>query len=418
MKQEDWTQRLRDRLADYEEPVPEDLWAKIEARLPKEPAAMQPKARIIPLWARWAAAAAFVGAIVGTTALLWPSQAPETTTSAAIASSTTTKTDQTPMESERTNEPEPASPVLLKAQPPYVKPTYIAEAASPSQPQAEASQPETETLLPESETETAQTEQPTQSAMEPGITEESPKTERTQQDMIRELDEKIAEYKQHRSRRAAINLYASNGFGNLSSRNGVLMSPELLANYDYYTNPNSFGTRAGGPVYLANHEEQQTYNQPISFGLTVNFPISSGFSISSGVVYTRLRSDFTSISNSFVYKKQQTLHYVGIPLTVQYNVWQWHGLNVYATAGGQADFNVEAKQNTDGLETKLEKDDMQWSVNAAVGVQYNILPMLGIYAEPGIKYYFDNGSHIRNFFKHHPTNFNLQVGLRLNMGRP
>ena len=236
--------------------------------------------------------------------------------------------------------------------------------------------------------------------------------------MIRELDQKIAEYKQHHNGSAAINLYASNGFGHQSYRNGVLMSQELLSNYDYYTNPDNYGTRAGdSPVYLANHEERQKFYQPISFGLSVNIPISSGFSVSSGVVYTRLRSDFTSIANSLVYERQQTLHYVGIPLTVQYNVWQWRGLNVYATAGGQADFNVKACVTTEGTETKLEKDNLQWSVNAAAGVQYNFIPQLGIYVEPGIKHYFDNGSHIRNFFKHRPTNFNLQIGLRLNMGK-
>jgi hypothetical protein len=78
----------------------------------------------------------------------------------------------------------------------------------------------------------------------------------------------------------------------------------------------------------------------------VNIPISSKLSVSTGVVYTRLSSDFTSIANSLVYERQQKLHYVGIPLTVQYNVWQWHGLNVYATAGGQADFNVKAYMTT------------------------------------------------------------------------
>ena len=247
--------------------------------------------------------------------------------------------------------------------------------------------------------------------------EEKPhELEKRPEDVIRELDQKIAEYEQRRSHKASLNLYASNGFGNQSFRNGVLMSQELLANYDYYTNPGSVGTRGGNStVYLANHEERQQFYQPISFGLSVNIPISSGFSVSSGVVYTRLSSDFTSIANSLVYERQQTLHYVGIPLTVQYNVWQWHGLNVYATAGGQVDFNVKASVTTEGAETTLEKDDLQWSVNAAVGVQYNFIPQLGIYAEPGIKHYFDNGSHIQNFFKHHPTNFNLQVGFRLNI---
>ena len=53
--EENWAQRLRDHLAGYEAPVPDDLWEKIEARLPKEVLSPTPKkeARIVPLWARW-----------------------------------------------------------------------------------------------------------------------------------------------------------------------------------------------------------------------------------------------------------------------------------------------------------------------------------------------------------------------------
>ena len=41
---------------------------------------------------------------------------------------------------------------------------------------------------------------------------------------------------------------------------------------------------------------------------------------------------------------------------------------------------------------------------------------LGIYIEPGVKHYFNNHSRVRNFFKDKPNNFNLQFGLRLNVG--
>lgn len=421
-REDQWTQRLRDHLADIEAPVPDDLWEKIEARLPKEVASPTPKkeARIVPLWARWAAAAVIVGGLV----ILWNVKSGIWNENSLLSSKseTTKKTsaEKTPalMKSKKSEESESSesieqgvkAPTLLAEEMPMESEKKVEE--TPLVPISSEEKPNEPILPVSSEEKSNESIQPISSEKKPKDSEKSP------ENVIRELNQKIAAYKQHRRGSATINLYASNGFGNQSYRNGVLMSQELLSNYDYYRNPDSHGTRVGNsPVYLANHEERQNFYQPISFGLSVNIPISSKFSVSTGVVYTRLSSDFTSIANSLVYERQQKLHYVGIPLTVQYNVWQWYGLNVYATAGGQADFNVKAYMTTEGTETKLEKDNWQWSVNAALGVQYNFIPQLGIYVEPGIKHYFNNGSHIQNYFKHRPTNFNLQIGLRLNMGK-
>ena len=421
-REDQWTQRLRDHLADIEAPVPDDLWEKIEARLPKEVASPTPKkeARIVPLWARWAAAAVIVGGLV----ILWNVKSGIWNENSLLSSKseTTKKTsaEKTPalMKSKKSEESESSesieqgvkAPTLLAEEMPMESEKKVEE--TPLVPISSEEKPNEPILPVSSEDKPNEPILPISSEKKPKDSEKSP------ENVIRELNQKIAAYKQHRRGSATINLYASNGFGNQSYRNGVLMSQELLSNYDYYRNPDSHGTRVGNsPVYLANHEERQNFYQPISFGLSVNIPISSKFSVSTGVVYTRLSSDFTSIANSLVYERQQKLHYVGIPLTVQYNVWQWYGLNVYATAGGQADFNVKAYMTTEGTETKLEKDNWQWSVNAALGVQYNFIPQLGIYVEPGIKHYFNNGSHIQNYFKHRPTNFNLQIGLRLNMGK-
>lgn len=421
-REDQWTQRLRDHLADIEAPVPDDLWEKIEARLPKEVAspALKKEARIVPLWARWAAAAVIVGGLV----ILWNVKSGMWNENSLLSSKseTTKKTsaEKTPalMKSKRSEESESSesieqsvkAPTLLAEEMPMESEKKVEE--TPLVPISSEEKPNEPILPVSSEEKSNESIQPISSEKKPNDSEKSP------ENVIRELNQKIAAYKQRRNGSATINLYASNGFGNQSYRNGVLMSQELLSNYDYYRNPGSHGTRAGNsPVYLANHEEQQKFYQPISFGLSVNIPISSKFSVSTGVVYTRLSSDFTSIANSLIYERQQKLHYVGIPLTVQYNVWQWYGLNVYATAGGQADFNVKAYMTTEGTETKLEKDNWQWSVNAALGVQYNFIPQLGIYVEPGIKHYFDNGSHIQNYFKYKPTNFNLQLGVRVNLGK-
>lgn len=237
--------------------------------------------------------------------------------------------------------------------------------------------------------------------------------------VVRQLDEQIAAISsRQRPGRISFSLYASNGFGNQTGTSGVLMSDELLARYDYDRYMPAARERAGARelVYLSNYEEHRKFYQPVTYGLTTNIPISSRLSVVTGVTYTRLKSDFSNVMNGFAMTQKQTLYYVGVPLALQYQLWQRGGLHVYATAGGQADLNVKADLKAEGVQLDCRRDRLQWSVQAAVGIQYNVIRPLGIYVEPGVKYYFDNGSRVQNFFKDKPANFNLQLGLRLNLG--
>ena len=57
MTKKDWTEQLRERLADYEADAPEGLWADIERRLTQQPTSVvvppQQKSTVTPLWRRW-----------------------------------------------------------------------------------------------------------------------------------------------------------------------------------------------------------------------------------------------------------------------------------------------------------------------------------------------------------------------------
>ena len=406
MKQEDWTQQLRDKLADYEESVPDDLWAGIEARLIEKSGKRQ-SARTIPLWGRWAVAASLVGLLLGGGYLLWTNDSQSA--SIADASVETTKR-KIPMKSEK-DDPSQTNKDEVKTD--EISIQDLVSDSEPSTAQETPTQPESPQTFVQSDAPQPQPEQP---QAEP---ERTPKPETTlpeqreTEKVIRELDAKIAEAKRRKHQGTSFSLFASNDLGSWSNRNGVLMSPNQLANYDYSLIQAS--TRQGDIVYLYNYEERQKHYQPISFGLTVKIPISSRISLSSGIVYTRLRSDFTNIVNGYELEKQQTLYYLGIPLSAQYLLWGYKGLKVYATAGGQVDFCLEAKMISGGTDIPYDKDRAQFSMQGALGLQYDIIPQLGIYVEPGVKYYFNNGSKVRNFFKDKPTNFNLQLGLRLNL---
>jgi hypothetical protein len=205
-----------------------------------------------------------------------------------------------------------------------------------------------------------------------------------------------------------------NGLGTKDNSNAVLMADALAEKYAN-TLANSQSSRRMAPIFLTGYEERAHHNQPLSFGLTVSYPFNQQLSLTSGLVYTNLRSEFTQIILSQQISKDQTLHYVGIPLSLTYRLWQHKGFSAYVSAGAQADWNVHAKMKAEGVEQEMGRDRMQWSANGSLGLQYDILPQMAIYAEPGINHYFDNGSQIQNFFKDKPTSLKLQMGIRFNL---
>jgi hypothetical protein len=58
---------------------------------------------------------------------------------------------------------------------------------------------------------------------------------------------------------------------------------------------------------------------------------------------------------------------------------------------------------------------LQFSVNGGIGAEFNLTNQFSIYAEPGMGYYFDNGSDVRTFYQEKPFSFNLNLGLRFNI---
>ena len=165
-----------------------------------------------------------------------------------------------------------------------------------------------------------------------------------------------------------------------------------------------------------NQQVKAKHHAPVSVGLQVAFGIAPRLSLSTGMVYTRTSSDFYPYAPSSSYNVHQVLHYVGIPVGLNYEFWQSGGFHAYVMAGAEADYNVKNDTDEDGVKKEdAKRDRVQFSGKASLGAQYDITPKVGLYIEPGAKYYFDNGSHVENTFKDKKLNFNLQFGLRFNL---
>lgn len=220
-----------------------------------------------------------------------------------------------------------------------------------------------------------------------------------------------------------LQLYGENGFiGKTSGGNSpVLMSSMPSSDpvfYDKNTQITSFfDERYMAMIPTSDLYEETKHHQPISVGMQVGFHLLPKLKLSTGLVYTKVSSYFISGVSDTRTVSTQDLHYIGIPLNLSYSVWEYKGLHTYVTAGGEGAVNIKNHAETDGEVKESKRDKMQWSTNASVGIQYDFIPQLGVYVEPGMKYYFDNGSQIENIFKDKKLNFNIQFGLRFNVGK-
>lgn len=237
------------------------------------------------------------------------------------------------------------------------------------------------------------------------------------------MDEELGRKDKRHRGGLKLQLYGENGFiGKTSGGNSpVLMSSMPSSDPVYYDKnikiTSFFDERYMAMIPTSDLYEETKHHQPISVGMQVGFHLLPKMKLSTGLVYTKVSSDFISGVSDTRTVSTQDLHYIGIPLNLSYSVWEYKGLHTYVTAGGEGAVNIKNHTETDGEVKESKRDKMQWSTNASVGIQYDFIPQLGVYVEPGMKYYFDNGSQIENIFKDKKLNFNIQFGLRFNVGK-
>ncbi|MDH6251706.1 hypothetical protein M2347_001433 [Chryseobacterium sp. H1D6B] len=161
---------------------------------------------------------------------------------------------------------------------------------------------------------------------------------------------------------------------------------------------------------------------PVTLGVSLYHNLGKKWGVGTGVRYTKLSSELRSGSSSDFIKSEQTIHYIGIPVQVNYNVIQKGCFTGYITAGALVEKavggSVKTKyvvdgEVTDGVKEDLEVKPIQVSVNTAVGLQLKIVSKIGIYAEPGIGYHFKDNSSLNTIYKEKPLNFNMNFGIRL-----
>ena len=418
---EDWTKQMKQKLEDHQMEPPAGLWEGISREMGFQTApVVAPKSVASRRW-YWAAAAAVL-AIVGFFALYQF----DTSEPQLVASSEPQLV---------ANHEKAPTPVASDAQPsmPQEAPTLLAQAAPRHRHTPAAQQPALAVVSQQAAPEANPQEAPADLLQEPtetipqdvaSVSEPAPDApnvqvqhEKKQTYLPEVVDPKEIRSKSNHSDKWTIALNGSNGLLMASNNIDNQMGIQLLKSdaYSIFTYQASYGgefLNHNGSYVSVNLPEQAEikHKLPIRFGLTVQYQLNNRLALHGGISYTYLESEFKmpfAYDNSYT----QKLKYLGIPLGVSWQLWSQGGFGVYLSGGALIEKCVDSKM------TKSEINERPWqfSLNAAAGAEYHFTRQFGLYLEPSLGYYFDDGTSLEHYYKEHPLAPSLQFGLRLHL---
>lgn len=154
---------------------------------------------------------------------------------------------------------------------------------------------------------------------------------------------------------------------------------------------------------------------PLSLGLQLTLPLTDRFSVSSGLTYTYLVSQYDMLVDKVRYDgAYNQLHYLGIPVSFSWHFVQTPSFGFYASAGGAVEKCI-AQRYVFASNTLREKvGGLQWSARAGLGVEYWFVPRMGLYFDPSLVYYFDNSQPL-SIRTQQPLQARFEVGLRFKL---
>ena len=164
------------------------------------------------------------------------------------------------------------------------------------------------------------------------------------------------------------------------------------------------------------------HRMPLTIGLSVQRPLFNGqWSIGTGLQYTRLLSE-THKGNTYIWEEQkQRLQYLGIPLRLSWHPVVTPRWNVYAAAHAMVELPLRSTLDrnifVEGRRIETEdlrlKPSVQWSMGLGVGLEYRLTPVIGLYAEPSVDYFFKTGDGLDSWRTAYPAAFSLPFGIRI-----
>jgi len=169
---------------------------------------------------------------------------------------------------------------------------------------------------------------------------------------------------------------------------------------------------------------ESTFGVPFSIGMGARIGIAPRLSIGTGLEYTLLTRTFEGnyknaekgldVDGSI----KHAMHYIGIPLNAYFDIVLKEKFRFYAYVGGEGEkciANNYIIRNADKDYTHSAKvKSLQWSVGAGVGIEYMFNSLVGVYLDPGVRYFF-NCDQPKSIRTERPIMVNFDAGVRFSL---
>ena len=185
---------------------------------------------------------------------------------------------------------------------------------------------------------------------------------------------------------------------------------------------------SGEPVPIQSYalKTDAKHYRPVTFSVLAKWQFTETLGLESGLSWTMLSSRFTTSSATSQIADQQTLQYIGIPLSMTFSFLDTRLFTIYATMGGMVEKCVDGRVKHSEYVSdkqllsyvdKVSVTPLQWSVSGGAGIQANFSDNLAFFAEPGLSYHFRNDSQVGTIYREHPLDFRFSFGFRVTFNR-
>lgn len=413
---------IRSMLENVEEEVPSHILDDVFSSLDN----IKPKKKVLPpvFWLRAGMASVAAAAAVALCVVLWPdgheTQAPERYADVQVIEPSETPQEETLLSDVlKESETKPDTKASVQKQNSTVRPQF--QTNNNILPEQITGEADEETLLEETSVHQPETADAQESNSDTQIQIAndqriaSHKSSNSNTEEASETGDEWAAYDETDSERSTgVSFLIGGNIASNGSAKGL-------------SNPGGFRAPAGilqDATYIEQTSKNSSYSIPVSLGFTTRLNLGKKWSIGSGLNWTMLQRTFSgnyvNIKNGKITTTdsdiRHTIHYVGIPLNGYYDIIESPRLRFYAYAGGEAEkalANIYRVKKAQGNLSYTEKvKGVQWSVGAGIGVEFLIADQIGIYLNPGVRYYFDCGQPV-SIRTQQPLMMNFEIGLRV-----